>query len=115
MSDRDMQFEERKETFDPQGIEYSRGGGGGSSGFFAIKSNVYSRQCYNDPENPGKIICKEIKNQSGYDPFTKEGNYRNVKEKVYSHDLPDYNQNFNNNINEQNTNSDTNESFFTKL
>lgn len=117
MGDRGMQFEERKQNFKPEGVEYSRGGGGdGSAGFFSMKSNVYSRHCYNDPENPGKIICKETRNQSGYDPFTKEGNYRNVKEKVYSHDIPGYNKNLNeNNGNLENSDPKTNNSIFTTM
>jgi hypothetical protein len=68
-------------------LEFNKGGGGGEGkSFFSFKSNTYSRQCYNDPENPGKLICKEIRDTSGYDPFNKEKNYRNRNENVYTQD-----------------------------
>lgn len=98
-SGRDFLFEERKLEQKPQKFyeqpniddqtqeqKFYKGGGGGgnSNGFFSIKTNVYSKQCYSDPENPGKMICKEIKNSSGYDPFNKDNNFKKTKENVYS-------------------------------
>ena len=87
-----MEFEERKHE-ERQNVneerkrEYYKGGsGGGPSGFFSIKTNVYSKQCYSDPENPGKMICKETKNSSGFDPFNKENNFKRSKENVYTQD-----------------------------
>ena len=109
MSDKEFLFEERRiddrnlHQDQKQGQEYYKGGGGGSgNGFFSIKTNVYSKQCYSDPDNPGKMICKETKNSSGYDPFNKENNFKKTKENVYTHDpldgnyggSNDYNRNF---------------------
>ncbi len=53
-------------------IEYAKGGGGEGdkfSGSGYVKSQVFSRECHSDPQNPGKIICKETRNRSGYNPF----------------------------------------------
>jgi len=94
--DDDLRFEERKTPVRnisrDNEFEYSKGGGGGSSGFFSIKTNVYSRQCYSDPNNPGKMICKEIKNSSGYDPFNKENNFKNSRENVYTKEYGNSNE-----------------------
>jgi hypothetical protein len=65
--------------FNPEG-----GGGGDPIGFFSVKNTIYSRECYSDPNNPGKMICKEINNSSGYDPFRKENNFNNSKENIYT-------------------------------
>lgn len=96
-NENDMQFEERKQenvnvdTNTNQEQEYHRGGGGGgNNGFFSIKTNVYSRQCYSDPNNPGKMICKETKNTSGFDPFNQEKNYKKTKENVYTQEDPNF-------------------------
>ncbi len=113
-SGRDVLFEERsfeeleqkpQQFYEQPKIEsqtqeqkfYKGGGGGNSNGFFSIKTNVYSKQCYSDPENPGKMICKEIKNSSGYDPFNKENNFKNTRENVYTKEAanqswPEYNK-----------------------
>jgi hypothetical protein len=137
MSDKEFLFEERKindrnlhrdldqNQNEKQGQEYYKGGGGGSgNGFFSIKTNVYSKQCYSDPENPGKMICKETKNSSGYDPFNKENNFKKTKENVYTHDSFDRNfgnsggSNYNNyNDSEDNINFQQNEepSIFDKM
>ena len=93
MDDKGMAFEERKVVNKEQGREYSRGGGGGPAGFFSIKTNVFSRQCYSDPNNPGRMICKEVNNQSGFDPFNQDNNYKKIKENVYTHELQDQNLN----------------------
>jgi hypothetical protein len=87
MSRDNFVFEERK--FKDDGYvnkqEYHKGGGGDEGkGFFSIKTNVYSKQCYSDPNNPGKMICKETKNSTGYDPFNKDHNYKKSKENVYT-------------------------------
>lgn len=47
--------------------KFGNNGEGNDNFRFFGKSVVYSRQCYNDPENPRKIICKEVRNES--DPF----------------------------------------------
>lgn len=88
--DNEMGFEERKQNENARvnDIEYSRGGGGGGpNGFFAIKTNVYSKQCFSDPNNPGKMICKEMTNSSGFDPFNKENNFKKSQENVYTHEF----------------------------
>jgi len=54
-------------------IEFSNGGGDGENGFNRfggfVKSQSFSRVCYPDPENPGKMICKESNNSQGYNPY----------------------------------------------
>ena len=54
-------------------IEFSNGGGDGGNGFNRfggfVKSQSFSRVCYPDPENPGKMICKESNNSQGYNPY----------------------------------------------
>jgi hypothetical protein len=104
-------FEKRQEK--DNNLEYSKGGGGGSGGAF-FRTNVYSKQCYSDPQNPGKMICKETSNSSGYDPFNQQNNFQNSKENVYT-------QEFNNNgYNNRSSFSKTdpsinNSSFFGKM
>jgi hypothetical protein len=112
MNDQEMKFEEKKINREEQGREYSRGGGGGPSGFFSVRTNVYSRQCYSDPNNPGKMICKETNNQSGFDPFNKESNFKKVKENVYTHEMPGFNTS---NTAYNNDNNLNDSSFFGKL
>jgi hypothetical protein len=84
----DNTFEEKKREYNkmPQEVEYSRGGGGSPAGFFSVKTNVYSRQCFSDPNNPGKMICKETNNSKAFDPFNKEKNYQKSNENVYTKD-----------------------------
>jgi hypothetical protein len=129
MSDKEFLFEERKnndrnlhrdqDQNQKQGQEYYKGGGGGSgNGFFSIKTNVYSKQCYSDPENPGKMICKETKNSSGYDPFNKENNFKKTKENVYTHDSFDRNfggRNYNNYEDNRNFQQNEEHSIFDKM
>ena len=62
--------------------EFSKGGGG-SGNYGYVRRQVFSRQCYSDPNNPGKMICKEINDTSGYDPFTNQETFRNRNENVY--------------------------------
>jgi len=79
MDDKGFGFEQRKTSNKPNNysnnfneIEYSKGGGGDGdkfSRFGYVNSTVFSRECHTDPQNPGKIICKETTNRSGYDPF----------------------------------------------
>lgn len=75
MDDKGFAFEERKtnqQNNKINDIEYSKGGDGGGDKFSRygyVKSSVYSRHCYSDPENPGKIICKETRDNSGFNPF----------------------------------------------
>jgi hypothetical protein len=62
--------------------EYSNGGGGsGNHGY--VRRQVFSRQCYSDPNNPEKMICKEINDTSGYNPFTNQETFRNRNENLY--------------------------------
>ena len=95
MSKDEFAFEERKYENNGSNLnnlnnqnefEYHKGGGGGGNGngFFSIKTNVYSKQCHSDPNNPGKMICKEIKNTTGFDPFNKENNYKKMNENVFT-------------------------------
>jgi hypothetical protein len=69
-------------------MEYNRGGGGGPSTFYSIRTTSFSRQCYSDPNNPGKMICKESNNSSGFNPFEKEKNYNKSRENVYTKEFP---------------------------
>ena len=64
-------------------MEYNKGGGG-SSGSFVRR--IYSKQCYSDPNNPGKMICKEINEDWGYDPTTQSDVYKNRRENTYESD-----------------------------
>jgi hypothetical protein len=91
MDDHEFTFEERKQENrkynNINDMEFNKGGGGGGPrGFFTVKTNVYSKECYSDPNNPGKMICKETNNLSGYDPFNSERNYNRSKENVYTRD-----------------------------
>lgn len=110
MNNNDMEYEEREieQPKQENNLRYSRGGDGGPSGFFSIKTNVYSKQCYSDPNNPGKMICKETKNSSGFDPYNQENNYKNVKENVYTKEYPNNHVDSYQNLNEE-------PSFFQKL
>ncbi len=74
MDDKGFEFEKRETQPKNQifsKVEYGSGGGDGGNytrnGY--VKSHVYSRKCYSDPNNPGKIICKEMNNFSGYNPY----------------------------------------------
>jgi hypothetical protein len=100
MDNNDYVFEERKQenkNYSPPNIhnvndmEFNKGGGGGGPhGFFSIRTNVYSKECFSDPNNPGKMICKETSNSSGYNPFNKENNYKKTKENIYTNENNSY-------------------------
>jgi len=110
MDDKSMAFKERERQF-------SRGGGddGGSpNGFFSIRTNVYSRQCYSDPNNPGKMICKETKDSSGFDPFNKDQNYKNSRENIFTQRF-DERQNQDQNYHQNQYQYDSSPSVFEKL
>jgi hypothetical protein len=97
MDDQGFAYEERKQENpkynNMRDIEFNKGGGGGGPrAFFSVKTNVYSKECYSDPNNPGKMICKETNNMSGYDPLNKENNYNKSKENVYT---KEYGSNYN--------------------
>jgi hypothetical protein len=91
MDDNGFHFEKR--TFDDNRNqmneqEFHKGGGGGGPHFYtSVRTNILSRQCYTDPNNPGKMICKESKNSSAYDPFNQNNNYNNFNEDVYTQDI----------------------------
>lgn len=82
MDDKGFAFEHRKNkpntNLNNDNInerEFSKGGGGDNfSRYGYVKSQVYSKQCYSDPQNPGKLICKEINNSTGYNPFDPNDN-----------------------------------------
>lgn len=85
--DFEFEFEPRKRTnrnkntnFNDSEMEFSKGGDG-ENGFNRfggyVKSSSYSRVCYPDPENPGKMICKETNNSKGYNPY--DSNDKKVK------------------------------------
>ena len=63
--------------------EFSKGGGGSGGNWGYVRRQVFSRQCYSDPNNPGKMMCKEINDSSGYNPFNREDSFRNRNENVY--------------------------------
>jgi len=85
MDNQGFAFEQRSRENKLNDMEYNKGGGGGGPrGFFSVKTNVYSKECYSDPNNPGKMICKETNNMSGYDPFNREMNYNKSKENIYT-------------------------------
>jgi hypothetical protein len=86
MDNRGFAFEQKCQENKLNDMEYNKGGGGGPTGFFSVKTNVYSKECYSDPNNPGKMICKETNNMSGYDPFNREMNYNKSKENIYTKD-----------------------------
>ncbi len=81
MDDKGFGFEQRKNVNRPANnnnnnsfneIEFSKGGDGEGENFSKygyVKSQVFSRECFSDPQNPGKIICKETSGRKGYDPF----------------------------------------------
>jgi len=55
-------------------IEYAKGGegvGDNFSRFGHVNSLVFTRECYSDHQNPGKMICNESTNRSGYNPVDK--------------------------------------------
>jgi hypothetical protein len=90
----DFEFENRKRSnknntninfnnnrnFNDSEIEFSKGGNDGNgfnrfNGY--VKSQSFSRICSPDPENPGKMICKETNNSKGYNPY--DSNDKKVK------------------------------------
>lgn len=84
-------------------MEFNKGDGGSNGrASFSVKTNIYSKQCHSDPENPGKMICKESRNQSAFDPFSKENNYKNATENVYTQNLPGFSRMQNTSYNFQN-------------
>jgi hypothetical protein len=89
----DFEFEHRKRSnknnnnnnnnrnYNDNEMEFSKGGGDGGNGYNSfggyVKSQSFSRVCYPDPENPGKMICKETNNSKGYNPY--DSNDKKVK------------------------------------
>lgn len=80
----DFEFEQRKRNRNYNNnnnneneMEFSKGndGGNGFNRFGGyVKSQSFSRVCHSDPENPGKMICKETNNSQGYNPFNSNDN-----------------------------------------
>jgi hypothetical protein len=81
MEDKGFLSQQRKTTNKPNNsnnnfneIEYAKGGEGSGdkfSGLGQVNSQVFKRECYSDPQNPGKMICNESTNRSVYNPVDK--------------------------------------------
>jgi hypothetical protein len=82
--DSGMNFQRKEQSFDqPRKIEYSGGGGGGGKPYTVSKTSFFSRTCYSDPNNPGKMICKNQSSGNYYDG-NKSNEYRKESpEEVY--------------------------------
>lgn len=80
-----------------------------------VKSNFasYSKICYSDPNNPGKMICKESSDNNGNKhnkEYVYDRNSNNYTNLPISEEFNRYNNNFNNSnyYNENNNNKNNN-------
>jgi hypothetical protein len=68
-------MENFQENRKQHGFRFGGGGDDGNNNGFFAKTTIYSKQCFNDPENPGKLICKETNQSSnGFNPFSSNFN-----------------------------------------
>ena len=99
MDDSGMSFYKKDENQDQNNeqarkIEYSGGGGGGGKPIVFTKSSSFSRVCYSDPNNPGKMICKSSNAKDIFDGNKKRHYRHETPEEIY-----DNNNNFFGNYN----------------
>lgn len=82
--DSGMSFQKKQQIYDqPRKIEYSGGGGGGGKPYSVSKTSFFSRTCYSDPNNPGKIICKNQSSGNYFDGNKSNEFHNESPEEVY--------------------------------